>query len=177
MEPSPAAVEPSPAAIRKIGSFFENIGQTNSYWEKLWTEIQKWWKTQHKYKAVKDFAEEIGWGAEELSNCLYGKESPPIVVIEKIGDTVGIGDSNLGIAMQDAKRKAEKVKYLLLLLEDELTWFRDGTKEVRRVYREDLDTDDIGYISSLLNMLGDEERFSRWVGFTTNRFNYFKKTR
>jgi len=54
-------------------------------------------------------------------------------------------------------------------------WFRDGSKEARDILREELDLSDIGYISSLLTMLGDEDKFKRWLTLTTNRFNFFKK--
>ncbi|MCK4594809.1 hypothetical protein KAU45_09935 [bacterium] len=75
---------------------------------------------------------------------------------------------------QRIKRKIEKIKYLLLLLEDELRLFRDGSKESRDIFREELDPSDIGYISSLLVMLGDEDGFKRWCIFTTNKFNFFR---
>ena len=75
--------------------------------------------------------------------------------------------------MKEAQRRTEKVKYLLLSLEQELRWFRDGSKEARDTFRE-LDSYDIGYISSLLTMLGEEDKFKRWLTFTTNKFQSFK---
>lgn len=72
-------------------------------------------------------------------------------------------------------RRTEKVKRILLLLEDELRWFRDGDELRRKVFRDCVDPDDAGYLSSLLIMLGDEGKFKRWSALTTNRFNYFKK--
>ena len=75
----------------------------------------------------------------------------------------------------NAKRRAEKIKYILLLLEDELRWFRDATSDAREVFRNDLNPNDIGYISSLLTMLTDEDRFQRWLKFTTTHFQSFRK--
>lgn len=72
------------------------------------------------------------------------------------------------------KEKAEKVKYLLLLLETELRYFRDGKPEDRNVFRKILDSGDIGYISSLLGMLGEENAFQRWKSLSTYRFKAFK---
>ena len=74
-----------------------------------------------------------------------------------------------------AQRSARKVRHLLLLLEDELRAFRDGSGAARDVFRNELDAGDVGYISSLLNMLGDENKFARWLKLTTNQFNYFKR--
>jgi hypothetical protein len=74
-----------------------------------------------------------------------------------------------------AERSARKIKHLLLLLEDELRAFRDGPGEAREVVRAEMDPDDVGYISSLLNMLGDERKFVRWRELTSNRFNGFRR--
>jgi hypothetical protein len=79
------------------------------------------------------------------------------------------------IQIEEARRKAEKTKYLLLLLEDELRWFRDGDIKTRDEFRKGLDAYDIGYISSLLIMLTDEDKFQRWLALSTARFNYFRK--
>jgi transcriptional regulator with XRE-family HTH domain len=76
--------------------------------------------------------------------------------------------------VEEGKRRAEKAKYLLLLLEDELRWFRDGTTNAREIFRKELDANDIGYISSLLTMLGDEDKFKRWLTLTTTQFQSFK---
>ncbi|MSQ33986.1 MAG: hypothetical protein EXR60_06195 [Dehalococcoidia bacterium] len=81
-------------------------------------------------------------------------------------------DARLGV---EAKRRAQKLKLLLLLLEDEMRWFRDGRPESRAAYRAALDPYDIGYISSLLSMLTDEEKFQRWKALTTHRFRSFRR--
>ena len=96
-------------------------------------------------------------------------------MIEKIAKTIGFEIPALDLMLREAQRKTERVKYLLLLLEDELRWFRDSSKETREIFREVLDLSDVGYISSLLTMLGDEDKFGRWVTLTTNRFNFFEK--
>jgi len=79
--------------------------------------------------------------------------------------------------IQEAIHRTEKVKYLLLLLEDELRWFRDNNPRAREEFRKELDAYDIGYISSLLTMLTEEDKFQRWLALTTTRFSSFKKGR
>ena len=76
---------------------------------------------------------------------------------------------------EDGKRRANKVKYLLLLLEDELRWFRDGNPDAREIFRKELDASDIGYISSLLTMMSEEDKFNRWLTLTTMRFQSFRR--
>lgn len=76
---------------------------------------------------------------------------------------------------KEAERHTQKLRWLLLLLEDELRWFRDGTPEARSVFHERLNEFDVGYVTSLLTMLGEEEKFQRWRVLTTNRFRGFRE--
>lgn len=77
--------------------------------------------------------------------------------------------------IEEARHRTEKIKYLLLLLEDELRWFRDDNPDAREIFRKELDASDIGYISSLLTMLSEEDKFKRWLALTTIRFQSFKR--
>jgi hypothetical protein len=79
------------------------------------------------------------------------------------------------VQIKEARHRIEKIKYLLLLLEDELRWFRDNESGARDEFRKELDASDIGYISSLLTMLTEEDKFNRWLALTTTRFQSFKK--
>jgi len=166
---------PSATYIEKMEKFLESWEETDTYWRNLWMRILEWWETQHRYSAIRDLADEIGWDAANLTSHFQNKDMPPKLVVEKIARTVGLEIRSLDFILQEAERRTEKVKYLLLFLEEELRWFRDGSKEARDMLRERLDLSDIGYISSLLSMLGDEDKFKRWLSLTTNRFNFFKK--
>jgi len=75
--------------------------------------------------------------------------------------------------INEALRRTGKIKYILLLLEDELRWFRDKTAEERKIFRKELNISDIGYISSLITMLTDEDKFQRWLALTNTKFQYF----
>jgi len=166
---------PSPPYTEKIEKFLESQKETGTYWEDLWTKISGWWETQHRYSTVRELADEIGWDAQSLNNYIQSKDMPPRLVIEKIAKTVGLEISVLDLVVQEAQRKTEKLKHLLLFLEEELRWFRDSPKEARDIFRKELDLSDIGYISSLLTMLGDEDKFKRWLTLTSNRFNFFRR--
>ena len=167
--------KPSPAYIEKIEKFLESQKETETYWKELWIKILKWWETQHRYSTIRELADEIGWDTQSLITYFQNKELPPKLVVEKIAKTLDIETPALDSVFQEAQRKTEKIKHLLLFLEEELSWFRDGSKEARDIFREELDPYDVGYISSLLIMLGDEDKFRRWLTLTTNRFNFFKK--
>jgi len=165
---------PSPEYIKRMEKFLEYQKETSSYWNDLWLKILGWWKTQHRYSTVNELANEIGWDVQSLNQHFEKEAMPPTLVLEKIAKTIGFEVPTLDFVVQEAQRRTEKVKYFLLFLEEELRWFRDSSKEARDIFREKLDLDDIGYISSLLTMLGEESKFIRWLTLTTNRFNFFK---
>jgi hypothetical protein len=76
-----------------------------------------------------------------------------------------------------AKERAEKIKDLLLALEKELRFFRDGSKAERDILRTELDFADVGYVSSLLTMLAEEDKFGRWCILSTYKFKSFRRRR
>jgi len=116
--------------------------------------LRCWWFFTQKKRTRKPSEQHLN----KVEDFLVSKESP--AVYQQI---------------QEARRRAEKIKYLLLLLEDELRWFRDSSARVREEFRKELEASDIGYISSLLTMLTEEDKFQRWLALTTIRFQNFKK--
>ena len=115
-------------------------------------------KTQSGYKPGKNNLKRI----EEFL------ESMGAVPRERLGLTVPV-------AADEAKHRSQKLRYLLLLLEDELRWFREAQAEEREVLRKELNFKDVGYISSLLGMLGNEEMFQRWRTLTNYDFRGFRE--
>jgi len=115
------------------------------------------------------------------------KPTPRRDYLAKIKDFVAVCRTELGgapvaaakdvVAGQEIPERAERIKHLLLVLESELRFFRDGKKMDRDVFRTTLDSGDVGYISSLLGMLGDEDQFKRWRTLTNYQFNHFRKER
>jgi len=75
---------------------------------------------------------------------------------------------------REATERCDQLKHLLNLLEFHLRYFQDGLPETREVYRQELDVYDVGYLTSLLEMLFDEGKFQRWKVFTTHRFGGFR---
>lgn len=116
--------------------------------------LNKWWFFTQRKDARKPSELHI----ERIREFLESKETPEIYS-----------------QIEEARHRTEKIKYLLLLLEDELRWFRDNNPRAREEFRKELDASDIGYISSLLTMLTEEGRFNRWLALTTTRFQSFKR--
>lgn len=96
-----------------------------------------------------------------------------MLVVDKVSELAGIKAPS-PLVLKEAHDRSERIKQLLLLIEGELGWFRDGPADVREVFRKNLDPYDVGYVASLLMMLENEPKFQRWLALTTNRFRFFK---
>ena len=168
------AKTPSSAYLSKLRGFVEESTRSGAQWDDLWKKIQEWWRTQHRYSSLQQLAEEVGWTTDGLRACLESKSNPPRLVVEQLAQLSQLHIPRGVIFTEEATRRSERLKALLTILAEELAWFRDGPREVREVYRSELDQFDVGYVSSLLTMLFAEDKFRRWLEVTTNRFNYFK---
>lgn len=100
---------------------------------------------------------------------------PPRLVVERLADELRIPTPKFSPELGEVQARTERLRAVLILLHEELAWFRDGPEEVRRVLRSDLDAFDLGYLSSLLAMLSDESKFRRWLAVTSNRFASFQR--
>jgi hypothetical protein len=131
--------------------------------------------------ANKELAEEIDIPYDTLNKWWFFTErkdarKPSELHINKIKEFLESKEKpEIYDEIQEARHRTEKIKYLLLLLEDELRWFRDNSPRAREGFRRELDSSDIGYISSLLTMLTEEDKFKRWLALTTTRFQSFKR--
>lgn len=164
---------PSKSFFLKLRAFVDNNKQSENKWQELWDKIREWWRTQHKYSSIEELAEELGWNADDLNSCFQNKSYPPRLVIEGLANLLQL-QSPPDKLIIEAKRRLNRLKLLLLLLENELSWFRDSPSNVREIYRQELDQFDTGYLSSLITMLFAEDKFLRWLELTNNRFNFFK---
>jgi len=166
---------PSKRYRKRIRAFLDKQKNMNDALKRAWDDFLRWWETQHKYPSLRALAWDLGWEESELHDFLQGKKQPPKSLIESLASIMGVS-SILDIKEDsEAQRRTAKIRYLMLLLADELEWFRDGPSQRREIFRCELDPNDLGYISSLINMLGDEAKFQRWLRLTTYRFNFFKR--
>jgi transcriptional regulator with XRE-family HTH domain len=169
------AKTPSSAYVSKLQAFAAQSGQPRAELHELWNKIREWWQTQHRYASLEELSEEVGWPVEGLRPCLLDESSPPRLVAERIAQLLHFETPVRPLSTEEVRHRVERLKALLIILSEELGWFRDGPEAVRNVFRSELDQFDTGYLSSLLNMLFAEDKFRRWLEVTTNRFNYFRR--
>lgn len=88
--------------------------------------------------------------------------------LEKIFQNVQVLDQRL--TKEEARKRitdnttaAKAVKATLYQLVQELEFFKKGTEADRKKFRDLIDPMEIGYVTSLLKALFDEEGFQRWI--------------
>jgi len=62
--------------------------------------------------------------------------------------------------------RATRVKKLLVKLADELEFFKQNAESTRETFRRAVPGEDIGYITTLLRALYNEDQFQRWLLFS-----------
>lgn len=166
---------PSAAHLSRLEAYIGAAKGEISAWGAVWDAIRSWWQTQHRYASASELARDIGWKPDHLHRCFTGGVMPPRLVVERLAEVLRIPTPKSSPELGDVRTRTQRLRALLILLHEELAWFRDGPEEVRKVLRADLDSFDLGYLSSLLAMLPDESKFRRWLAVTTNRFASFQR--
>jgi transcriptional regulator with XRE-family HTH domain len=69
----------------------------------------------------------------------------------------------------DVVSRVQAVEDALYTLNDQLEFFKEGSPNSRKILRRQLDGPDVGYVTTLLKALFDEERFQDWLAMTTHQ--------
>lgn len=67
----------------------------------------------------------------------------------------------------DVVGHAQAVEDTVYALNDELEFFKEGSPHARGILRRRLRGPDVGYVTTLLKALFDEEKFQNWLAMTT----------
>ncbi len=67
----------------------------------------------------------------------------------------------------DVAARVQAVEDTLYTLNDELQFFKEGSPHYRGILRRRLSGPDVGYVTTLLKALFDEEKFQNWLAMTT----------
>ena len=70
-------------------------------------------------------------------------------------------------SLSNAETRAKTVMLLLMSLSSELEFFKTCTENERRIFKKIVPGPDVGYITTLLRALYDEDKFQRWLLFST----------
>jgi transcriptional regulator with XRE-family HTH domain len=78
-------------------------------------------------------------------------------------------NSLLRIPKNNSFERAIRIKKLLVKLADELEFFKQNSESARKSFRRAVPGEDIGYITTLLRALYNEDQFQRWLLFSEYR--------
>ena len=67
----------------------------------------------------------------------------------------------------NVEERAKTVMRLLMSLSSELDFFKNCTENERKIFKGIVPGQDVGYITTLLRALYDEDKFQRWLLFST----------
>lgn len=67
----------------------------------------------------------------------------------------------------DVAARVQAVEDTLYTLNDELQFFKEGSPRSRGILRRRINGPDVGYVTTLLKALFDEETFQNWLAMTT----------
>jgi hypothetical protein len=67
----------------------------------------------------------------------------------------------------NAEARSRTVMRLLMSLSSELEFFKNCTENERKIFKKIVPGQDVGYITTLLRALYDEDKFQRWLLFST----------
>lgn len=67
----------------------------------------------------------------------------------------------------NAEARAKIIMRLLMSLSSELEFFKSCTENERKIFKKIVPGQDVGYITSLLRALYDEDKFQRWLLFSS----------
>jgi len=87
----------------------------------------------------------------------------------EIGKAVArLGNLLTRSSASDVSTRVQAVENMLYTLNNELDFFKQGTAHARKTLRQHLNGADIGYVTTLLKALFDEEKFQNWLAMTTH---------
>jgi len=131
-----------------------------------------------KYFSIPQLAKAIGISRQSVGDYFYARHKPTQKKWDLLIKHLSIKDENkintqvtksVKIEHTEAILSAEKVKSLLFLVEDELEYFMKSSKENRIILKELLPGPTVGYITSLLSALYDEDQLAIFKAFSENK--------
>lgn len=143
--------------------------------ERLAIELKKWLQSQTRFKTIRELEQPTGIPYSSLKDYFAGKASPPGERRRRLAEVTRIPILEPWMRAPDPAQSrptsqptasAESVgigvRHLMAALEP----FRKGSAEDRAVLRKTVSARDVGYLTSLLKAMYDEDQFQTWLYFT-----------
>lgn len=134
--------------------------------------LRKALSISEKFKTQSEISRITGINEKTIGDYFTARHKPPQKKWNLLRETlVKISQKNLyekktkTQEMNETKQSIERLKAILLLLKGELEYFKDSSPEAREILKENLPGSTIGYLSSLLTALYDENQLDIFKHF------------
>jgi len=185
------SIVPSAEAIKKVRHPVTKIVIDAQTKRQLAIDLRMWFQNQSKWKTYDDMAKDIGINIKTLGNYFQGRYFPTGENLVKLRETINLpilsqsfgGGPKVGVKIKPkeeirvkevtpvsrpqklAQEKATIIKNILYSLNEELKFFKKGTADDRKIFKDTIPGKDVGYIIALLKALYDEDTFQNWLFF------------
>ena len=132
-------------------------------------ELRKWFNNQSKWSTQKEFADDIGIPYSSMKKIFQGQRAAKGENRRKLYEATkltiffeGEKDRN----PKSTKQVSNTVESAFYELANALEPFKYMTAEQRANVKERIPVEDVGYVSSFLKAIYDEDKFSDFIFFT-----------
>lgn len=148
---------------KPLDDFKEPASGTLPVYDELRRELRQWFRNQDRWGSFSELARDIEINVKTLGHYFTGLHFPTGQRRRKLYELTKLECLKEGavIRRNEAYEKAERTKDLLFQLAEQLEYFKEEEKR-RLVFRTVILPKDIGYITSFLKALYDEENFMIW---------------
>lgn len=144
--------------------------------ERVAIDLKKWLRSQPQYKTIADLRNPTGIPYTSLKDYFGGKALPSGARLEKLAALTGAPSlmamlptqSGGRAASSGAPSSAEMARSVFTTIHrllNELNFFKRGTAADRAALRNVVPARDVGYLTTLLKAMYDEDQFQAWLYF------------
>jgi hypothetical protein len=148
--------------------------------ERIALELKTWLRSQQRYRTIRDLESVTGIPYSSLRDYFCGHAAPVGDRLRRLAGltripslmeqvTSGSGVGQPGVAPDSPENLAAKVREDADRLLADLEPFKRGTANDRAALKSALPARDVGYLTSLLKALYDEDQFETWLYFAEYR--------
>jgi hypothetical protein len=143
--------------------------------ERLAIELKTWLQSQKRFKTIRELEHVTGIPYSSLKDYFSGHATPPGERRRRLGELTripslqpwiqpprGLQSASSSQHTASAESVAIGVRHLMAALEP----FKKGSAADRAALRKTVPARDVGYLTSLLKAMYDEDQFQTWLYFT-----------
>jgi hypothetical protein len=128
-----------------------------------------------KYKTQTDISKATNINGKSIGDYFTARHKPSQERWTLLRETLfqeGMDESLTLKRASEAIHSIERLKAILILLKDELEYLKNSTRENRKILKEQIPGNQIGYLASLLTALYDESQLEIFKNFSSkNQIN------